>query len=85
MVAEARAVLAADTGLGHLSTAYGTPSVLLFGPVSPAQWGPPPDRPHHVAVWSGRRGDPRAPTTDPGLAALTPAAVLTAAAALPPL
>jgi len=83
LVAEARVVLAADTGVGHLATAYGTPSVLLFGPVSPDQWGPPADRPQHLALWSGRPGDPGAPTTDPGLATLTPADVLTASDSLP--
>jgi ADP-heptose:LPS heptosyltransferase len=47
LVAEARLVISNDTGVGHLATAYGTPSVLLFGPTAPARWGPPADRPWH--------------------------------------
>jgi hypothetical protein len=27
--------------------------VLLFGPVSPGLWGPPPDRVRHRALWHG--------------------------------
>ena len=41
LVAGARRVLCADTGVAHLATALGTPSVVLFGPTSPARWGPP--------------------------------------------
>src|SRR5690606_17477006 len=47
LLASATVVVCGDTGVGHLATAVGTPSVLLFGPVSPAQWGPPPDRWRH--------------------------------------
>ncbi len=79
LVAAARLVVAADTGVGHLATAYGTPSVLVFGPVPPAVWGPPPDRPRHRALWAGRRGDPFAPAPGAGLLAVTAADVLTAA------
>ncbi|MEV4489398.1 glycosyltransferase family 9 protein [Micromonospora coxensis] len=53
LVAGARLVVSGDTGVGHLATAYGTPSVLLFGPVPPAEWGPPPDRPRHRVLWAG--------------------------------
>jgi len=70
LVCDAALLLAADTGIGHLATAYGTPSVLLFGPVSPAEWGPPASRPIHRSLWSGRPGDPRATSPDPGLLAL---------------
>jgi ADP-heptose:LPS heptosyltransferase len=56
VVAHARLVVCGDTGVAHLATAYGTPSVVLFGPVSPAAWGPPPDRPKHVALWRGPEG-----------------------------
>ncbi|MFC4145065.1 glycosyltransferase family 9 protein [Micromonospora mangrovi] len=63
LVAHARLVVSGDTGIGHLATGYGTPSVLLFGPVPPAQWGPPPDRPWHEALWVG----PRLPADDGGL------------------
>ncbi len=50
VVAGADAVLSADTGIAHLATALGRPSVVLFGPVDPALWGPPADRPRHVAL-----------------------------------
>ncbi|MFF0315919.1 glycosyltransferase family 9 protein [Micromonospora sp. NPDC005252] len=53
LVADARLVVSGDTGVAHLATAYGTPSVVLFGPVPPAAWGPPPDRPRHRALWAG--------------------------------
>jgi ADP-heptose:LPS heptosyltransferase len=56
VVAGARQVLSGDTGIAHLATALGTPSVVLFGPVPPSAWGPPPDRPQHVALWSGPEG-----------------------------
>ncbi|WP_280297773.1 glycosyltransferase family 9 protein [Nocardia neocaledoniensis] len=68
LVAGARLLVSGDTGIGHLATAVGTRSVLLFGPVSPAQWGP--RAPRHRALWAGRHGDPRAPTPDPGLLAI---------------
>ncbi|AVT40420.1 glycosyltransferase family 9 protein [Plantactinospora sp. BB1] len=50
VVAHARLVLSTDTGVAHLATAYRTPSVVLFGPVRPQLWGPPPDRPWHRAL-----------------------------------
>lgn len=52
IVARARLVITGDTGVGHLATAFGTPSVVLFGPTSPARWGPPADRRWHRALWS---------------------------------
>ena len=63
LVAHARLVISADTGVAHLATGYGTPSVVLFGPVRPDRWGPPPDRPWHRALWAGP--DRVAPTTSP--------------------
>uniref|UniRef100_UPI00069EFEB8 glycosyltransferase family 9 protein n=1 Tax=Streptomyces sp. SBT349 TaxID=1580539 RepID=UPI00069EFEB8 len=36
LIAGARAVVVGDTGVSHLATALSTPSVTLFGPVSPA-------------------------------------------------
>ncbi|MGH9263388.1 MAG: glycosyltransferase family 9 protein [Acidimicrobiales bacterium] len=77
-VAAAGLVLCGDTGVAHLATALGTPSVVLFGPVPPSQWGPPADRPQHVALWAGRTGDPHAPDPDPGLLEITVADVLAA-------
>lgn len=47
LLSHARLVVAADTGAGHLATAFGVPSVLLFGPTSPARWGPTIDRHLH--------------------------------------
>ncbi|MFY1620676.1 glycosyltransferase family 9 protein [Micromonospora sp. WMMD736] len=59
LVADARLVVSGDTGVAHLATAYGTASVVLFGPVPPAAWGPPPDRPRHRALWIGEGDWPR--------------------------
>lgn len=50
LLAHARLLVAADTGAGHLATAFGVPSVLLFGPTSPARWGPPVHRTRHRVV-----------------------------------
>lgn len=83
-VAAADQLVCGDTGVAHLATAVGTPSVVLFGPVSPEEWGPPPERPWHRALWAGRRGDPHADTPDPGLLALSVDEVLTALGDLPP-
>ncbi len=70
-VADAAVVVCGDTGVAHLATAFGTPSVLLFGPVSPQRWGPPPDGPHTV-LWHGDgRGDPWGATVDPSLLRVT--------------
>ncbi|MFC8046196.1 glycosyltransferase family 9 protein [Nocardia sp. NPDC057353] len=71
LVAEAALVVTNDTGVGHLATAYGTRSVLIFGPNPPAWWGPPADRPQHTALWSGELGDPHGSTPTPGLLAIT--------------
>jgi ADP-heptose:LPS heptosyltransferase len=66
LVAHAKLVICGDTGVAHLATAYRTPSVVLFGPVSPALWGPP-SRARHQVLWSGRTGDTFADRPDPGL------------------
>jgi ADP-heptose:LPS heptosyltransferase len=79
LVSRARLVICGDTGVAHLATAYGVPSVVLFGPVSPAAWGPPCDGPH-VALWHGSAGgDPWADQPDPGLLDITAAEVIEAA------
>jgi ADP-heptose:LPS heptosyltransferase len=66
LVASVGRVVCGDTGVAHLATAVGTPSVVLFGPTSPLIWGPPPLDRHHV-VWTGRTGDPHADAPDAGL------------------
>jgi len=71
LVAGAELVLSADTGIAHLATAFGTPSVTLFGPTPPGEWGPPPDRPQHVALHRGGRGDPHGERPDAALLAIT--------------
>jgi ADP-heptose:LPS heptosyltransferase len=82
VVAAAGRVACGDTGVAHLATAFGTPSVVLFGPTPPQEWGPPPDRPRHRALWAGRRGDPHAATPHPGLLEIGPAEVIKALDAL---
>jgi ADP-heptose:LPS heptosyltransferase len=83
VVAAARVVVCGDTGVAHLATAYRRPSVVLFGPVSPALWGPPQrdgrDGPLHVVLWHGDgAGDPWGTTLDPALAKITVEEVTTA-------
>jgi ADP-heptose:LPS heptosyltransferase len=79
MVADASLVVCGDTGIAHLATAYGTPSVVLFGPVSPQHWGPPPERPQHSALWAGNVGNTFSDQPDPGLLRITTAEVIAAA------
>jgi ADP-heptose:LPS heptosyltransferase len=83
LVAAADRVVCGDTGIAHLATALRTPSVVLFGPTSPALWGPPPDRPWHRALWAGTSGDPHGLFPDPGLLAIAPDQVIEALADLP--
>jgi ADP-heptose:LPS heptosyltransferase len=85
VVAEAAVVISNDTGTSHLATAYGTPSVTMFGPVSPALWGPPENRPRHVPLWhgtGGRPGDAHGREPDPRLLQITVREVLDAASAV---
>jgi ADP-heptose:LPS heptosyltransferase len=78
LVAHADRVVCPDTGVAHLATAFGVPSVVLFGPVPPSEWGPPPARARHVALWAGRRGDPAGTVVDTGLLAISVADVTAA-------
>ena len=81
LVARARLLISGDTGIAHLATAYRTPSVVLFGPMSPQRWGPP-RRPQHRAIWHGTRsepGDSMEPGVHPALLAIEPAEVLATA------
>jgi ADP-heptose:LPS heptosyltransferase len=64
LVARAGLVLCGDTGVAHLATALRRPSVVLFGPTSPARWGPPSNRPWHRVLWAGAEGDLHADTAD---------------------
>ena len=66
LVARAGRLVCGDTGVAHLATALRTPSVVLFGPMPPARWGPPDSR-RHVALWAGTTGDPHGDAPDPGL------------------
>jgi len=78
LVANAALVISGDTGVGHLASAFGTPSVVIFGPTPPAWWGPPPD-PAHIALWAGHIGDPHGAEPDPGLLRIQPVEVIVAA------
>lgn len=83
LIAGSSLLISGDTGTAHLATAFGIPSVTLFGPVSPDLWGPAIDRDLHRCLWHGRGatvpGDPHGDHLDPRLAAITVAEVLTAA------
>ncbi|WP_219418937.1 glycosyltransferase family 9 protein, partial [Pseudonocardia nigra] len=82
LVAGAALVISGDTGIAHLASAFGTPSVTMFGPVDAAQWGPPAYGPH-IALGDPalRRGEPFADDPDPALLAVGVGDVLQAAAA----
>lgn len=82
-VASADRMVVGDTGVAHLATAYRTPSVVLFGPMSPALWGPPPERPQHIALWAGLSGDPHGDVLDLGLDLISVDQVLDALSRLP--
>lgn len=90
VVATARLVVSGDTGVAHLATAYGTPSVVLFGPTPPTLWGPAIDPERHLVVWHGEelvpaggdvtyQGDPHADDVDPALERATVDEVVAAA------
>jgi ADP-heptose:LPS heptosyltransferase len=83
LIADAALVVCGDTGVGHLATAFGSPSVLLFGPTPPACWGPRTGGPHR-GLWHPEQllGDRFSDAPDPALLAITPAEVLAAAHAL---
>ncbi|MCK2216457.1 glycosyltransferase family 9 protein [Actinomadura sp. ATCC 31491] len=78
LVGRARLVVCGDTGVAHLATAFCVPSVVLFGPVSPALWGPPPGW-RHVALWAGENGDPHGERPHPGLLKIEVSEVVDAA------
>jgi ADP-heptose:LPS heptosyltransferase len=83
-VAAAGRVACGDTGVAHMATAFGTPSVVLFGPTAPAQWGPPPELAGaHISLWVGERGDPHGTVPHAGLLRIRPRDVLRALWRLP--
>jgi ADP-heptose:LPS heptosyltransferase len=83
LVGKARALVSGDTGVAHLAVSLATPSVTLFGPVSPALWGPP-QHSRHVALWHPdpsdglRPGDAHGVTPDVRLLRLSVPEVLDA-------
>ena len=79
VVAAASLLVTVDTGAAHLASAYGIPSVVLFGPAPPEAWGPPASGPHVVLTdASVRRGDVFAEDPDPAILAVSADDVLTA-------
>jgi ADP-heptose:LPS heptosyltransferase len=81
-VARAGRVVCGDTGVAHMATAFGVPSVVLFGPEPPARWGPPASGPHH-ALWAGQRGNAHGEHVDRGLLTITVAQVIAALDEMP--
>lgn len=72
LVARAGLLICGDTGVAHLATAFGTPSVVLFGPTPPSLWGPAVDLHLHRVLWHGdTRRDPHADRPDEGLLRIT--------------
>lgn len=48
-----------DSSPMHLAAAVGTPVIGIFGPTSPAEYGPYPlDDPQHIALWRHPTGQP---------------------------
>jgi ADP-heptose:LPS heptosyltransferase len=84
LVADAVLVVTADTGAAHLASAYRIPSVVIFGPAPPEEWGPPASGPHRVLTHAELRvGDTFGAEPDPALLAVTVDEVLEAIATLP--
>ncbi|PPF64378.1 glycosyl transferase [Rathayibacter tritici] len=84
VVAAAEVVVTVDTGAAHLASAYGIPSVVIFGPAPPEAWGPPASGPHRVLTDASlRRGDVFSTEPDPALLAVGVDDVLAALASLP--
>jgi ADP-heptose:LPS heptosyltransferase len=77
LVSDCRLLICGDTGVGHIATATGAPSVLLFGPTPPNRWGPRGRGPH-IAIWAGDKGDPHAERPHRGLLLITVPRVLDA-------
>ncbi|WP_205696808.1 glycosyltransferase family 9 protein [Conexibacter sp. SYSU D00693] len=82
VVAAAGRVVSGDTGVAHLAYALGRPTVTLFGPTPPEQWGPPGLERHVVLRGGEGAGDPHAAEPDPRLLAIDAADVVAALAGL---
>jgi ADP-heptose:LPS heptosyltransferase len=83
VIGAAGRVVCGDTGVAHLATAFGVPSVLLFGPTSPETWGPRGADGRHRVLWAGRIGDPHGLLPDRGLLEIEASDVLAELASLP--
>lgn len=81
LISDSRLLICGDTGVGHVATATGTPSVLVFGPTPPARWGPRGAGPH-LSLWAGDVGDPHADRPHPGLLLISASRVLAASGQL---
>jgi ADP-heptose:LPS heptosyltransferase len=81
LISDCRLLICGDTGVGHIATATGAPSVLLFGPTPPNRWGPRGPGPH-VAMWAGDKGDPHGDRPHSGLLLITVSRVLEATQSL---
>jgi ADP-heptose:LPS heptosyltransferase len=77
LISDCRLLICGDTGVGHIATATGAPSVLLFGPTPPNRWGPRGPGPH-ITVWTGDKGDPNGDRPHSGLLLITVSRVLDA-------
>ncbi len=85
LVASARLLLSADTGVAHLATARRTASVVIFGPTPPAQWGSAVDPHLHAVLWRdvpGAAADPHGDEVDARLEAVAVDEVVDAACRL---
>lgn len=82
VISVAGRVVSGDTGVAHLATALDIPSLVLFGPTPPTEWGPA-DQSRHRVLWTGKRGDPHAQDPDAGLLGIGEDQVLEELAALP--
>jgi ADP-heptose:LPS heptosyltransferase len=81
LISDCRLLICGDTGVGHIATATGAPSVLIFGPTPPNRWGPRGSGPH-IAVWAGDKGDPHGDRPHSGLLLITVSRVLEASQSL---
>lgn len=79
LIAGAALVVTADTGAAHLASAYRIPSVVIFGPAPPEEWGPPAAGPHIALTDPALRvGDTFGAEPDPALLAVSVGDVLAA-------